>query len=147
MTVAFDADAAAVEGRFAAQFAAATFETSVRPEVAHDNETFDPPNEKPWMRLTIIPADLRQVTMGAPTGGTHESVGLAIVDVHVPRDEGSGVAWRLADVVAGWFRGVTADGMEYVAAGGDGPTLRRVGHDGRSYQVNVIVPWRSFRTA
>lgn len=147
MTVSFDTDASAIESRFAAQFAAASFPVSPRPEVAYENVHFEPPEGQAWMRLTVLPAASTQRSMGAPSGALFEGVGLAVVEVYTPRGIGAGIGAAIADLVAGWYRGITADGVTYVGPLGEGPEVVRVGHDGRAFQTNVRIPWRSLRTA
>jgi hypothetical protein len=134
--VSYATEAAAIRSRFNTEWGATT-------SVAWPNVAFTPTTGTPWVRLTILPADAAQTTMGTNGGGVFEYTGLVNVQVFVPENEGDGEARTLAEQVCGIFRGVTAGGITYVGPTGEGPYTQTVGNDGAGwFQINVWVPYR-----
>lgn len=82
-----------------------------------------PPKDSPWVRLTVLPGDQRQVSMGMLR--RFRRVGVATVNIFVPAGRGDGLAKQLADSVAAIFMGRTVDGVIF-----RGTELTRVGVDG-----------------
>ena len=138
--MSFADDANTIRGRFAAEW------TTLRPgtPVAYDNTPFDPAldavdglgNPIPWVRLTVIPGDGFQASLGTPR--VWRSTGVVSVQVFVPVGEGDGAANELADDAASVFRGVLDAGLTFRA-----PALTRVGPEGAWYQINVATPYQS----
>jgi hypothetical protein len=138
--MSFADDANAIRSRFATEW------PPLRPTVpvAYDNAAFDPAADArdadgdpaPWVRLTIIPGDGFQASLGTPR--VWRSTGLVTVQVFVPLGQGDGLARELADDVAGLFRGVSLSGLIFRA-----PSLTRIGADGAWYQINVATPYQA----
>ena len=112
--------------------------------VAYDNVAFDPGrdaldaerNPAPWVRMTIIPGEGFQASLGTPR--VWRSTGVAVVQVFVPLAQGDAGAYGLADDVATIFRGVSVDGVVFRA-----PSLTRIGPDRSWYQINVATPFQA----
>jgi hypothetical protein len=112
--------------------------------VAYDNSAFDPVsdaldaggNPAPWVRLTIVPGDGFQASLGTPK--IWRSTGIVVVQIFAPLGQGDGLANELADEVAVVFRGVSLGRVIFRA-----PSLTRIGPDGAWYQVNVATPYQS----
>ena len=138
----FATHANTIRSRFAAQWPA------LRPGVpmAYDNAAFDPAvdavdgmgNPMPWVRLTVVPGDGFQASLGTPK--VWRSTGVVSVQVFVPAGEGDGTANELADDAASIFRGTNDSGVTFRA-----PALTRVGLDaaGAWYELNVATPYLS----
>lgn len=132
----FAADAAEIRQAFASGFAA------LRPAVpiVFDNQSFDPPPNAPWVRLSIRPAEASRLDVGGPTVAFAVE-GTVFVQVFISASlEGDGEALEIADDAAAALadRRLTNVVMRT-------PALRHVGRDGDWYQLNVTVPYRSTR--
>jgi hypothetical protein len=112
--------------------------------VAFDNSAFDPARDAqdasgdpaPWVRLTIVPGEGFQASLGTPR--IWRSTGIVMVQVFAPLGQGDGPANELADDAAAVFRGVSLGSVIFRA-----PSLTRIGSDGAWYQVNVATPFQS----
>ena len=104
-----------------------------RTPVAWPNAAFTPPDDEPWVRLTILGGDGRQV---ATAGRRLRRVGVVKVQVFVPEGSGDPQARSIADEVASLFEAGTYEGIRFRAS-----DLEHVGPDGASYQLNVSIPF------
>lgn len=128
----YDAQHAAIRARLNTQWAGAT-------PIAWPNVDFTPPNNAPWIRLSIQDADAAQVSMGGDTN-IHRHKGLVYVMVFVPLSSGDGVALAYADTACGIFRGWQdpSSGVYFRQA----PRVVTVGADSdKWYHVNVLAPF------
>ena len=136
----FTATAQSIRSRFTDEW------TLVRPgiAIAYDNAAFDPErdardgnrNPAPWVRLTIIPGEGFQASLGTPR--VWRSTGVAVVQIFTPLARGDGAAHGLADDTAAIFRGTRVDGVVFRA-----PSLTRIGPEGAWYQMNVSTPFHA----
>ena len=130
----------AIRERFAVQW----FPLRPTVPVAYDNTAFDPAvdardpdgNPAPWLRLTVLPGDGFQASLGIPK--VWRSTGIAVVQVFTPTGQGDGLANELADDAASVFRGVSLPGLIFRA-----PSLTRIGAEDAWYQINVSTPYQS----
>jgi len=129
--MSFETAGNTIRSRFATQFAL------IQPTVPihYDNDAGDPPDSGPWVRLTILDGDASQVSLGATR--RWRNPGVVTIQVFVEVGIGDGLAREIADDVAAIFRGVTVSGVIFRA-----PSIRRVGPDGKWYQVNVSTPFQ-----
>lgn len=104
-----------------------------RTPVAWPNASFEPPGRDPWIRLTILGGDGRQV---ATAGQRIRRTGVVVVQVFVPRGSGDGKAWSIAEEVAAIFEASTISGIRFGAAG-----TEEVGTQDSWFQINVRVPF------
>ena len=104
-----------------------------RTPVAWPNKGFQPQSQEPWVRLTILGGDGRQV---ATAGRRLRRVGVITAQVFVPEGSGDRKAHEIADAVAGIFEAMTLEGVRFRAA-----DLEHVGADGGWYQLNVSIPF------
>lgn len=71
--------------------------------VATDNEGFKPPAaSKPWARLTNLPTQPSQATLG--DGGLDLHTGILQVDLYFPQGKGRAATLQLADQIAAHFK-------------------------------------------
>lgn len=105
--------------------------------VAYPNLAFTPPENEPWVRVTVRHASGEQIGLG--TSPCFRRTGVAIVQVFVPEATAGQPALALADqVVAALQAQQLAGGVQMLAARVD-----EVGPDQRgAWQVNVSVPFR-----
>ncbi len=102
--------------------------------IAYENVSFSPEEGTPWVRLTILDADSRQVSMGSTK--LYRNNGVIVVQIFVPENTGTGDARSMADQVAAIFRGTQFNGITCRA-----PSPRRVGTANGWYQLNVSIPF------
>ncbi len=138
----FATHANTIRSRFATQWPA------LRPGVpiAFENTAFDPAvdavdgmgNPMPWVRLTVIPGEGFQASLGTPK--VWRLTGVVSLQVFVPAGDGDGTANELADDAASIFRGVEDTGVTFRA-----PALTSVGLDvgGAWYELSVATPYLS----
>lgn len=121
-----------IQSRFDTQFAAA------KPGVpiAYENIEFTPPDNAYWVRLYILNGDANQISLGAAKS-LHRFVGVIVVQVFGPANEGEAGVRDVADAVANIFRAVDfGSGITCRS-----PTYTRVGVQGAYFQGNVSAPF------
>lgn len=126
-------DAQVIRQRFEAQWPAAA-----SPVVPHTfgDVRYTPPNDGPWVRLTVIPGPQVQASKGLRR--RFRRVGLAVVDIFVPAGSGDGLAVALGDAVTDIFAGRTVSGVLF-----RGTSLERVGVDGAWLQYSASTPYQA----
>ena len=97
---------------------------------------FDPPDGSPWVRVSTISGDQRQVSMGKLRRFRRQ--GLVVVQIFVPAGSGDGTARELADSVAAIYQGRTVNGVIFRGTG-----LTRIGIDGPQVQFNASTPYQA----
>lgn len=96
----------------------------------------DPPDTSAYVRLTVVPGDQIQVTMG--TTRRFRRVGIASVEIRVPAGSGDGEAQELGDSVAVVLQGKTVSGVIL-----RGTSLQRVGPEGAWMVYNASTPYQA----
>jgi hypothetical protein len=83
-------------------------------EVAWPNLLFDPSSLSPaeWARITNIPADSNQVSMGGATN-LHRQFGLVLVELYIDQDSGARRSLELADLAINFFHGLSLPGITF----------------------------------
>lgn len=111
-----------------------------QPPVQMPSQKFTPPDNGPWMRLTIQDAGARWASMGAPGNNIARNVGQVTIQIFVESGEGEGEALGIADQALAVFRSWndTATGLRFEVP----PYARQVGTEGKWYQINVVAPYR-----
>lgn len=103
-----------------------------------NQEPIDPAPGVKFSRVTILPGDSNRVSLG---GGTNvdRTLGVAIIQIFIPKDIGVQSALEFADHVASKFRAVTAAGVRYRT-----PSVQNIGTTNVSphFQVNVVCPFQ-----
>lgn len=123
-----DATAAILE-----EFATAWVNTT---PVAWPNIPFDPPENASWVRVTVLHAEARQVSLGSAK--VYRRPGVVIVQVFVPEATAGQPALALADQVVTALQGKQLTGGVQLQTA----SIREVGPDQRgAYQINVSVPF------
>jgi hypothetical protein len=93
-----------------------------------------------WIRFTNIFGLSDQVQNGGegPSGNTYRTFGECIAQIFSKIESGDHNALTIANYIVTAFRSKTASGVTYRT-----PYLRRIGRDGRWWQVNVHIPFYS----
>jgi hypothetical protein len=126
-------DGAAIRQRWEAQWPGSG--SPVIPYCFMDTK-YDPPKDKPWLRLSVLTGAEGQVTMGKTR--RFRKAGIVDVGIFVPVGSGDGLPKQVADRVAAIFRGRTVAGIIFRAC-----SLERVGVDGPWVQWTCTVPYQS----
>lgn len=105
--------------------------------IAWPNRKFDPVAGQPWIRLTILDGDARQLSIGGSTN-LYGAVGIAMVGVFIPEGEGDKRALELADDVCALFSNanIKVDGLLVRFGMAKASAGFSDGHGW--YQINVI---------
>lgn len=108
--------------------------------IAYENEKFNPPNDAPYVVLTVRPDDAFQHEIGS-AGAHFRHPGLIFIMVFSPPDKGNAAALALADQAAEIFRrqrSTFTDGRILYRA----PTVTPIGITDEGYfHVNVVIPY------
>ena len=104
--------------------------------IAWPNADFDEPESDAWVRLNIVTAQSEQTTTGAVGSRDFRHVGMVVVQVFVPKNTGDGYAKELADSACAVFRGVSEDGITFLA-----PYVEPGPDDPKWFQVNATCPY------
>lgn len=90
-----------------------------------------------WCRVVIRQGDSKQTSCGAPGSRNFRTVGVAMVQIHVPLGGGDGRARALADSLKTAFQGVTVSGVIFKM-----PSLKGMGRQAQWWQVTVSIPFQ-----
>lgn len=99
--------------------------------IAWEGVPFDPPDNLPWVRLTIRPGSRSQVSIGSSTK-LWRVVGAIIIQFFTPLDYGSKAKEELIDTGSNVFRGKSFDDVNIY-----GEDRIDVGQDGEYNQTNL----------
>lgn len=102
--------------------------------VLYDNDPTEKPENAEWIRLTILPGESLQVSIGDNKRFRHP--GVAMAQVFTLIEKGDQRALELADLIQVAFRSRTEDGVTYRT-----PSVIVVGRSGGWHQVNVNIPF------
>lgn len=113
-------------------------------QVQTENKQFTPPSGKPWARITNLPAQPDQATLG--DGGQDLHVGILQVDLLYPQGEGRGAALAMADRIATHFKAGDSwrheDQAVRVTSCGRGTGI----NEGGWYRISVSINWKAHVT-
>ena len=115
------------------------------PSIAWENDAFKPVNGTLYLKPELLPADSEASTIGtSAAGGNDENIGIYLINVFAPVDEGKNEAYVMADSIADHFKPVTE--LTY-----NGRTVRCMAasiapaiKDGDRWQVPVRIRYLSF---
>lgn len=105
--------------------------------VHYDNdETKKPSDGSRWVRATVIEGEPDFVELGRTK--TTREVGLFVVSIFTPVNEGPNASLSVADTTAKAFRLIKDTGVTF-----NTPAIRKIGRSGKYWQVNVECPFYS----
>ena len=121
-----------------------TIRTRFKTEVAdalslttqYDNQSLDNPDNTNWCRLTIVPGETQQKSIGSPDTQRERTVGAMIAQLFAPLSAGDGTILDIANSIRTAFKRVTVSGITFQT-----PYLVRVGQKKDSWQINVVCPF------
>ena len=102
----------------------------------YDNQNLDNPDNENWCRMTIIPGETQQVSIGSPSTNRERTVGVMIAQLFAPLGKGDGEILDIADTIRAAFKRVTDSGVTFKT-----PYLVRVGQKQDGWQINVVCPF------
>jgi hypothetical protein len=117
-------------------------ELTDRPAVAWPNVKFEPNSKKSHLRLSIIPAETVQASLGAT--GKDETNGICQISIYVPAGTGR---TDLPDVIADHFKRGTVLSYNSTSIRLRAPSIGPAISDGAFYFVPVSIPYQTFTGA
>ena len=113
-----------------------------RPAVAWPNVKFEPNGKKPYLRISVIPAETVQASLGAT--GKDETNGICQVSCFVPAGTGKS---DLPDIIADHFKRGTVLVYNGTRIRLRSPSIGVSVVDGAFYFVPVSIPYQTFTEA
>lgn len=104
---------AAIEGRIATQMAA----SPVYP-VAYQNVPFTPPNNAPWVQVSIRFGDNNYATLLGPSTGFNRQTGTLVINIFTPQGQGAAANYTIAERLKDLFDRVKLSSIIFDAASG-----------------------------
>lgn len=104
---------AAIEGRIATQMAIAP----VYP-VAYQNIPFTPPNNAPWVQVSIRFGDNNYATLLGPSTGFNRQTGTLVINIFTPQGQGAATNYTIAERLKDLFDRVKLSSIIFDAASG-----------------------------
>lgn len=108
-----------------------------------DNESYDPPDDAPWARFSVVHTGSTQDTIGRPGNRKFERSGSAFVQVFVKSDTGTQQSKELTQTVMDGFEGVSISGTSIYFLD---VIPRETGTDRGWFQTVVEATFRYFET-
>jgi len=104
----------------------------------YDNQEYENPDDGNWCRLTIMPGETMQASIGSPSGNRERTVGAMIAQLFAPLSHGDGDILEIAESIRAAFKRVTDGAVTFRT-----PYLVRRGRQIDSWQINVVCPFYS----
>ena len=104
---------AAIEGRIAAEMASAPSYP-----VAYPNVPFTPPNNLPWLQVSLTFGDNSYATLIGPSTGFNKQNGLLTVNTFTPVGNGAAANYTIAERIKDLFDRQTVSSIIFDAASG-----------------------------
>lgn len=104
---------AAIEGRIATQMAA-----SPAYPVAYQNVPFTPPNNAPWVQVSIRFGDNNYATLLGPSTGFNRQTGTLVINIFTPQGQGAAANYTIAERLKDLFDRVKLSSIIFDAASG-----------------------------
>jgi hypothetical protein len=117
-------------------------EMNDRPGVAWPNVKFEPNAKKPYLRLSILPAQTVQASLGSI--GKDETNGICQISVFVPAGSGR---TNLPDMIADHFKRGTVLAYNTTRVRLRAPSIGPAISDGAFYFVPVSIPYQTYTEA
>jgi hypothetical protein len=99
-----------------------------------DNDPTEPDKSALWCRFTILPANSKQKSVGAPGANIFRTPGLAIAQLFGPLGQGDGDLLGKADDIIEAFCNTYTSGVHFGT-----PSIKQLGNDGSFWQVNIAM--------
>jgi len=106
--------------------------------ITGENADFNPPEQAPWVRISMGPADQVKTCIGS--NDNYRTEGLIALQVFTPLSEGSLEESTLMDVTLKLFREATPNDLPSITILGSQITFS--GQDEGFYQLNAFIEYR-----
>ena len=113
MTSTYNDIRAAIEGRIAAEMV-----KEPAYQVSYPNVPFTPPNNAPWLQVSLNLGDNAYATLVGPGTGYNRQNGVLVVNVFTPIGVGAAANYTIAERVKDLFDRQTVSGIIFDAASG-----------------------------
>ncbi len=104
---------AAIEGRIATQMA-----LSPAYPVSYQNVPFTPPNNAPWVQVSIRFGDNNYATLLGPSTGFNRQTGTLVLNVFTPQGQGAAANYTIAERLKDLFDRIKLSSIIFDAASG-----------------------------
>lgn len=106
----------------------------------YDNQDYTLPDATMWCRLTVLPGESAQVSIGAPASRRFRTAGVMTAQLFGPLGLGDKALLAMADQIVSAFRAVTVSGVTF-----ETPSIINRGRNNQQnvWQVNVECPFRT----
>jgi hypothetical protein len=104
---------AAIEGRIATQMA-----LSPAYPVSYQNVPFTPPNNAPWVQVSIRFGDNNYATLLGPSTGFNRQTGTLVLNVFTPQGQGAATNYTIAERLKDLFDRIKLSSIIFDAASG-----------------------------
>jgi len=131
----YEAQDNAIRTKYSVDFAAG----SNYPTSFPNSNDFTKPTNSPWVQFIIQDAGANQISMGDPGNNFHRHTGLLTLMIHTPINQGDALSLQIVDEISAIFRG-WQDPTSRVFFRLP-PFPRRIGPDGKWYQINLLCPF------
>jgi hypothetical protein len=128
---------AAIEGRIATQMA-----LSPAYPVSYQNVPFTPPNNAPWVQVSIRFGDNNYATLLGPSTGFNRQTGTLVLNVFTPQGQGTAANYTIAERLKDLFDRVKLSSIIFDAA--SGPTQVTPASPEPYFQTQVTITFEAY---
>jgi hypothetical protein len=128
---------AAIEGRIATQMA-----LSPAYPVSYQNVPFSPPNNAPWVQVSIRFGDNNYATLLGPSTGFNRQTGTLVLNVFTPQGQGAAANYTIAERLKDLFDRVKLSSIIFDAA--SGPTQVTPASPEPYFQTQVTITFEAY---
>jgi hypothetical protein len=128
---------AAIEGRIATQMA-----LSPAYPVSYQNVPFTPPNNAPWVQVSIRFGDNNYATLLGPSTGFNRQTGTLVLNVFTPQGQGAAANYTIAERLKDLFDRVKLSSIIFDAA--SGPTQVTPASPEPYFQAQVTITFEAY---
>jgi hypothetical protein len=127
-----------IESRLATEFA-----KSPPYPIGFQNIDFDPPNDTPFLKSTIIFGDRGYLTLMSPTDGFDRINGTLTIDIYTPQGLGQGANLTICQRVIDLFNRVKLTGLQFDSA--NGPNYIESAQPQGHYQTQISITFTAYK--
>ncbi len=128
---------AAIEGRIATQMA-----LSPAYPVSYQNVPFTPPNNAPWVQVSIRFGDNNYATLLGPSTGFNRQTGTLVLNVFTPQGQGAAANYTIAERLKDLFDRIKLSSIIFDAA--SGPTQVTPASPEPYFQTQVTITFEAY---
>jgi hypothetical protein len=128
---------AAIEGRIATQMA-----LSPAYPVSYQNVPFTPPNNAPWVQVSIRFGDNNYATLLGPSTGFNRQTGTLVLNVFTPQGQGAAANYTIAERLKDLFDRIKLSSIIFDAA--SGPTQVTPASPEPYFQTQITITFEAY---